>query len=294
MLTVYVFLNNGLIPKAEARVSVFDHGFLYGDGIYETMRAYDGVVFMMDEHLARLHRSADLIKLSVLKDAAALKAALFETLVANSLKNAYVRITVSRGYGPIGLDPDLCREPTLVIIAEEMRDYPKSYYERGLQVIIARTRRNLKEALNPQIKSLNFLNNILAKVEAKERDAYESLMLNVSGHITEGTVSNVFFYKDAVLCTPSPDCGILDGITRKIVLDLAVREGLTVKEGMFTAGDISGAQEVFLTNTTMEVMPVCRIDGTTYKVGEVARLLRKAYRDEVRAYVTAAKGSGPS
>ena len=291
---MYVYVNSGLVRKEDARVSVFDHGFLYGDGIYETMRVYEGVVFMIDEHFARLQRSADLIKLAIVKDANQLKAALYETLAANSLKGAYVRITVSRGYGPIGLDPDLCKEATLVIIAEDMKDYPKSYYEKGIQVIIARTKRNLSEALNPQIKSLNFLNNILAKMEAKEKDAYESLMLNVLGHITEGTISNVFFYRDGVLCTPSTACGILDGITRQVILTLAVREGFTVKEGKFTVEDIAAAQEVFLTNTTMEVMPVNRVDEIRYDVGEVARTLRKAYRNEVRAYVAAIKGRGPS
>lgn len=291
---MYVYLNDRLVPRSEAVVSVFDHGFLYGDGVYETMRAYDSVIFMFDEHLSRLYRSASIIGLTIPGEISQLKTAIYETLNANSLKNAYIRLTISRGEGPVGLDPDLCKKPTLVIIAEEMRDYPKGFYESGIKVIIPTTRRNLRDALNPQIKSLNFLNNILAKVEAKEKDAYEAIMLNSSGHIAEGTISNVFFFKDGTLCTPSIDCGCLDGITRGVVLDLAVREGLVVREGEFTRDDIYGASEVFITNTTIEVMPVCEVDDVRYRVGDTSRLLRRIYRDEVRAYVANVKGSGPS
>ncbi|HET6514580.1 MAG TPA: branched-chain-amino-acid transaminase [Thermodesulfovibrionales bacterium] len=291
---MFVYLNDRLVPKAEARVSVFDHGFLYGDGIYETVRAYDDVIFLLDEHLMRLYRSASMIGLTMPKDADEMKTAIYETLEANALKNAYIRITLSRGYGPIGLDPELCKEPTFVIIAEEMKGYPRSLYEHGIRLIIAGTRRNLSDALNPQLKSLNFLNNILAKIEAKNHGAYEAVMLNVSGHVTEGTISNIFFFRDGVLRTPSLGCGILDGITRKVVLDLAVREGMAVEEGEFTREDLYAAGEVFITNTTMEVMPVCQLDDVKYAIGDKARHLRKSYRDEVRAYVISLKGSGPS
>jgi branched-chain amino acid aminotransferase len=291
---MFVYLNDRLVPRDEAVVSVFDHGFLYGDGIYETVRAYDGVVFMLDEHLARLLRSASLIGLAMPKDIDQIKAALYETLRANALTNAYVRLTLSRGYGPIGLDPDLCKAPTFVIIAEQLREYPGSFYEEGIKVIVAGTKRNLREALNPQIKSLNFLNNILAKIEAREKDAYEAIMLNVSDHITEGTITNVFFSREGALCTPSVGCGILDGITRKIILDLAVRDGLKVEEGEFTRDDLYAAGEVFLTNTTMEAMPVSRIDGVMYRVGEMGKILRRAYREEVAAYVANVKAAGPS
>lgn len=291
---MYVYLNNKLVPQAEALVSVFDHGFLYGDGVYETMRAYDGVIFMLDDHLMRLYRSASMIGLTVPLDMNGIKNAVYDTMSANSLKNAYVRLTVSRGYGPIGLDPDLCEAQTFVVIAEEMKDYPKAYYEQGMSAIISATKRNLREAINPQIKSLNFLNNILAKIEAKKAGAYEAIMMNATGHVTEGTISNVFFCRDDVLCTPSVECGILDGITRNIVLDVAVREGLMVREGEFTRDDLSAAEEVFITNTTMEVMPVSQLDAVRYRVGEVTRRLHKAYRGEVRAYVTNVKGSGAS
>lgn len=290
----YVYLNDKILPASEAKISIFDHGFLYGDGIYETLRVYDGVVFMLHEHLQRLFRSASLISLTIPKDFSEIKIALYDLLRANNLSNAYVRITISRGVGPIGLDPELCKEPTFVIIADEFKSYPKSFYEEGIKLIMANTRRNIKEALNPQIKSLNFLNNILAKIEAKEADAYEAIMLNASGYLAEGTISNLFFYSEDILCTPSVDCGILDGITRSLVIDLAIRNGIEVKEGFFLPEDLYGASEVFITNTTMEVMPVRRINNKKYQIGEVSRLLLKKYRQEVNNYVREKKAEGPS
>lgn len=291
---MYVYLNGKIVPSKEALVSVFDHGFLYGDGIYETLRAYDGVIFKIKEHLQRLFRSASLIGLTVPLEIDALKISIYETLLANKCRNAYIRMTVSRGRGEIGLDPDLCPEPTIVIVARELKEYPRAFYEKGIALIIAETRRNLKEAINPQIKSLNFLNNILAKIEAKKSGAYEALMLNARGKLTEGTISNLFFYKDGVLCTPSLDCGILDGITRGMIIDLAMREDLRVKEGKFTKGDLYSAEEVFLTNTTMEVMPVSKVDDRSYAVGKIAKLLRKTYKQEVKVYVSDIKAQGPS
>ena len=289
-----IHLNGRLVPAKEAVISVFDHGFLYGDGIYETMRVYDGVTFMLDEHLRRLYRSASIIGLSIPFDVDSLKAYVYDTLIANSLKDAFVRLTISRGHGPIGLDPDLCPSPTVVIIAQEMKVYPKSFYERGISVIIAETKRNFREALNPQIKSLNFLNNILAKIEAKKKGAYDAIMLNVYGKLAEGTISNIFFFKDNVICTPSTECGILDGITRGIVIEIAMRYGLIVKEGEFTMEDLYSAEEVFITNTTLEVMPVSKVDDKEYIVGDITKLLHKAYREEVNAYVVNVKAEGPS
>ncbi len=291
---MYVYVNGKIVPSKEAVVSVFDHGFLYGDGVYETLRVYDGVVFKIDEHLWRLFRSASLIGLSIPLDANHLKLALYDTLMANALRNAYLRLTVTRGKGPIGLDPDLCPQPTIVIIAQEFREYPRAYYEQGIHLIIAKTRRNDRRAINPQIKSLNFLNNILAKIEAKKNNAHEALLLNSRGNLTEGTISNIFFYSDGILCTPSVDCGILDGITRSLVLDLALREGIAVREAKYTKKDIYSAEEAFITNTTMEVMPVSRIDERVFPVGRISRLLRTAYRNEVRAYCAHVKAKGPS
>jgi branched-chain amino acid aminotransferase len=291
---MYVYLNGKIVPSKEAVVSVFDHGFLYGDGIYETMRVYDGVIFKLDEHLARLFRSASLIGLTIPLHVSSLKIALYETLIANSLRNAYLRLTVSRGRGAIGLEPELCPEPTIVIIAQQLKEYPQSFYKNGISLIIAETRRNLKDAINPLIKSLNFLNNILAKIEAKRAGAYEAIMLNADGEMTEGTISNLFFYKDGLLCTPSTECGILDGITRGMVIEIANRENLHLKEGKFTKEDIYSAQEVFITNTTLEVMPVSRVDARSYQVGDITKLLHHAYRKEVTAYIAKVKAEEPS
>ncbi len=291
---MYIYLNGKIVPAKEAVVSVFDHGFLYGDGIYETIRVYDRVIFMLDEHLGRFYRSASMIGLTLPFEIDSLKISIYETLIANALRNAYIRLTVSRGHGPIGLDPDLCPEPTTVIIVQELKEYPRAFYEKGINLIISETRRNIKEAINPKIKSLNFLNNILAKLEAKKRDAYEAIMLNAYGKLAEGSISNVFFYKDGVLCTPSLECGILDGITRRLVLELARREDLKIKEGEFTKEDIYSATEVFITNTTLEVMPVSKVDDQVYAVGNITKLLHKAYRKEVNAYVANVKAEGPS
>jgi branched-chain amino acid aminotransferase len=291
---MYIYLNGKIVPSKEAVISVFDHGFLYGDGIYETIRVYDGVIFRLNEHLQRLFRSASLIGLTIPLGIDPLKVAIYKTLIANKLRNAYIRLTVSRGRGAIGLDPDLCTEPTIVIIVQELKEYPKTFYENGITLIIAETRRNLKGAIDPRIKSLNFLNNILAKIEAKKKGVYEALLLNVYGKLTEGTISNIFFYKDGIIYTPSVDCGILDGITRGLIIDLAKREDLKIKEGKFKREDLYAAEEVFITNTTMEVMPVAKVDDQGYAVGSLAKFLRKVYRQEVKAYISNTKAQGPS
>jgi len=281
-----LYLNNKLVPEDKAFISVFDHGFLYGDGIYETLRAYKGCVFMIDEHIERLFRSASMIGLALPKGHDEIKKAVYQTIKANHHKEAYVRITVSRGTGPLGLDPALCPEPTFVIISKEFKDYPRSYYQKGVNIAIVNTRRNYRKALDPKIKSLNFLNNILAKIEAKERGAYEAVMLNHRGYIAEGTISNVFFVKDKVLCTPATGVGILDGITRRIILDAAAELGIRVKEGRFRPEDVYSADEVFISNTTMEVMPVAEVDDIkTPSKFMVTKLLHKAYRKKVVEYI---------
>ena len=281
---MYIFLNDRIVPASEANVSVYDHGFLYGDGIYETMRAYDGIVFMLRRHLGRLGRSASLIRLR-LPEGRFIEDAVHETLAANGLSDAYVRITFSRGKGPIGLDPDLCGDPTFVVIAERFREYPAACYEKGMKIVFAQTRRNLRDAIDPRIKSLNFLNNILAKIEAKDRCADEAVMLNSQGFLTEGTVCNIFFVGHGILCTPSVEAGILDGITRDIVIGLAKREGMKVEEGMFRPNDLLWAEEVFFTNTTAEVMPVGLAEGVAFEVGKITRTLRTLYREEVEVYM---------
>jgi len=280
-----IFLNDRLVSEQEAVVSVFDHGFLYGDGIYETMRAYDGRVFMLGRHIERLARSAAFIRLHI-PEPQTITDAVHATVEANDLRSAYIRVTVSRGKGPIGLDPGLCPRPTFVVIAEEFRELPESLYREGVKLIIAGTRRNLIEALNPKIKSLNFLNNILAKIEAKERGAYEAIMLNAQGFVAEGTVCNLFFVKDGTLHTPSAEIGVLDGITRELVITLAQENGMCVEEGSYLPDDIFSASEVFFTNTTSEVMPVSQIEDVKYPVGDMTRKLHALYKGAVRKYIS--------
>ncbi len=281
---MYVFLNGSIVPESEAMISVYDHGFLYGDGIYETMRAYEGVVFMMDRHMERLRRSASMIRLDLPGDDY-LRDAVLRAVAANDLADAYIRITVSRGKGRPGLDPALCNEPTLVVFAGQFKPYPESLYSDGVRLVIARTRRNLVSAVDPKIKSLNFLNNILAKMEAKEKGAYEAVMLSAEGFIAEGTVSNIFFVAGGALCTPSVDVGILDGITRELVIAAARKAAIEVREGEFTPEDLAGASEVFFTNTTSEVMPVSAVGDRTYCVGEITKRLGRRYRDYVEEYI---------
>lgn len=281
---MYVFFQDSIVPEVEARVSVYDHGFLYGDGVYETMRAYGGVVFMRERHIERLERSASLIRLA-LPPADFIRHAITEALSANRLADAYIRVTVSRGKGPVGLDPGLCRESTFVVMAHAFREYPAEYYEKGVRLIIARTRRNSVHAIDPKIKSLNFLNNILAKIEAGEAGAYEALMLSPEGYIAEGTISNIFFVSSGALCTPSADTGILDGITREIVLGIAREQGIPVREEKLLPEDLFAASEVFFTNTTSEVMPVSQVGDRSYAVGEMTRRLRLLYREKVGRYL---------
>lgn len=288
---MYVFLNGRVVEETDACVSVFDHGFLYGDGIYETMRSYGGIIFMLDRHMERLALSASLIRLS-LPGRDFLRDAIYKTMESNGLSDAYVRITVSRGEGPIGLDPGLCKEPTVVVVAKKFREYPAACYEKGVELVLAKTKRNLAEALDPRIKSLNFLNNILAKTEALERGAYEAIMLNKEGYIAEGTVSNIFFVRDGRLCTPSVEVGILEGITREVVIGAAKGDGIEVKEGMFRPDDIFPAEEVFITNTTGEVMPVSRFEGSPYRVGKMTRRLHDLYRGEVSRHLEETKRAG--
>ena len=278
---MWVYLNDKFVPQEEAVVSVFDHGFLYGDGVYETLRAYRGRVFQLAEHLARLERSASRIQLHLPVSLERLTDLVRESLSRNQLQEAYLRITVSRGAGEIGLDPALCKSPTLVIIAKPFQPYPESLYADGVSVIVAKTRRNLPEALPPQVKSLNFLNNILAKMEAKAAGAHEALMLNHQDELTEGTTSNMFVVQRGRVRTPAVECGILNGITRGLVLQLASELGIPSEETRLTVDDLLRADECFLTNTTQEVLPVTRVNGTMIgngRPGEITRRLHASFR----------------
>jgi len=278
---MWIYLNDRFVPKEEAVVSVFDRGFLYGDGVFETLRAYRGRIFQLTEHLARLERSASELGMALPVTRERLADLVRESLTRNQLQEAYLRITVSRGPGEIGLDPALCKSPTLVVIAKPFEPYPASFYTDGVSVIIAQTRRTPPEALPPHIKSLNFLNNVLAKMEAKAAGSHEALLLNHQGEVTEGTTSNVFVVQGKRLCTPAVECGLLAGITRGIVLQLAREAGIPAAETRLTASDLTGAEECFLTNTTQEVLPVTQVDGRRIgdgRPGEITRLLHASFR----------------
>jgi branched-chain amino acid aminotransferase len=282
-----IFLNNKLVPDKQAKVSIFDHGFLYGDGIYETLRVYEGVVFMLEEHIERLFRSASMIRLTLSHSPKAIQRAVYRTIQANRHHDAYVRISVSRGPGPIGLDPGLCPKPTFVIMTKKLKDYPKNYYEKGVSISVSRTRRNFKSALDPQIKSLNFLNNILATIESIDAGTHEAVMLNYKGYIAEGTTSNIFFVKNDVLYTPNITVGILDGITRKVILDSAREMNIKIKEGRFARRSLYSADEVFISSTTREIMPVTRVDDRkiSNRIGPVTKALLSCYQKKVREYI---------
>ena len=253
---MWVFLNDRFVKRDEAKISVFDHGFLYGDGVYETLRSYNGRFLLSERHVARLRRSCNLIGLDLPIPEDQWSYLLTEALQRNGLVDASIRITISRGEGEMGIDPSLCGPPTVVILARPFVPYPLALRERGVRLDLVNIRRNPLTAQSPQIKSLSFLNNILAKQEAVRAGAFDAIMLNIEGFITECTTSNVFFVEAGELKTPSTECGILDGITREIVMTLGQEQEIQVKEGCYTPDMLLNADECFITNTGMEVMPV--------------------------------------
>jgi len=277
----WVYLNGEYFPREKAKISVFDHGFLYGDGVFEGIRAYEGKVFKLREHLARLFDSAKAISLRIPISREELQGKVLETLRKNKLKDAYIRLVVSRGEGDLGLDPRKCPHSQVIIIADRISIYPEEFYEKGLEVVVAYTKRNIPLALDVKIKSLNYLNNILAKLEANLRGVPEAIMLNQDGYVTECTGDNIFIVKKRELITPPGWMEILRGITRDVVIDLAKMEGMTVREEPFTLFSLYTSDECFLSGTAAEIIPVTKIDGKVIgegKVGEVTRLLIKKFR----------------
>ncbi|MBX5467423.1 MAG: branched-chain-amino-acid transaminase [Firmicutes bacterium] len=292
----WIYLNGELVPKAEARVSVFDHGFLYGDGIFEGIRVYGGRVFKLDEHLRRLYESAKAILLDIPLDPAAMKAAVLDTTRKNGLADAYIRLVVSRGPGDLGLDPRRCTTPTVLIIVDEVALYPPKVYQEGLELASVSIRRMSPETINPAIKSLNYLNNILAKIEANQRGLAEVLMLNQQGWVVEGTGDNVFIVKDGELITPPPYVGILNGITRQVVMQLAREMGLPCREAIFNLFDVYNADECFLTGTAAEIVPAVRCDGRQIGSGQPGAItlrLTEAFQRYARSEGTPVWGTEP-
>jgi branched-chain amino acid aminotransferase len=261
LMSRVIFMNDRLVPESEARVSVFDHGLLYGDGVFEGLRSYAGRVFRLDAHLDRLYASARAILLEIPAPKEAIARAVMDTLAANGLTDGYVRLLVTRGAGSLGLDPNKTRDPQVIVIADQIALYPREFYEKGLRIVTAATQRTHSAALSPRIKSLNYLNNIMAKLEGLQAGCVEALMLNPKGEVAECTGDNIFVVRSGRLLTPPPDAGILEGITRGAVMELAHAAGIDCREATLVRHDLYTADECFLTGTAAEVIPVVEIDG---------------------------------
>ncbi len=277
-----IYLNGQLVPKDKAVVSVFDHGFLYGDGIFEGIRIYDGVVFRLDEHLERLYDSAKSILLHIPLEFEEMAKAVLDTVRANQLQNGYIRLVISRGAGDLGLDPRSCSTPNIIIIADEIQLFPSEFYENGLRIVTVATTRNSPNALNPQIKSLNYLNSILVKMEAINAGVLEALTVNAQGYVCEGSGDNVFIVKKGKVYTPPVYLGALDGITRHTIMDICAELNIPLLETPFTRHDVYIADECFLTGTAAELIPVVEVDARIIgsgKPGAVTQRLLTAFRE---------------
>jgi branched-chain amino acid aminotransferase len=274
-----VNLNGQLVPKEKAVVSVFDHGLLYGDGVFEGIRAYHGRVFRLTQHLERLYDSAKAILLAPPLPKEAMRKEILRTLAANGLKDAYIRPVFTRGAGDLGLSPFNCPKQTYFIIADRIRLYPEATYKDGLALITVPTRRNVAEALSPKIKSLNYLNNILAKVEACQRGALEAILLTHDGYVAECTADNLFILRKGRLLTPPAWQGALEGVTRQAVIELAQARKLPVAEEPITRYDVYTAQEAFMTGTAAEIVPVTALDGRSIADGEPGPVTRRMMQD---------------
>jgi len=275
-----IYINGKFFSREEARISVFDHGLLYGDGVFEGIRVYDHRIFRLQEHLERLYESAKAIDLKIPIDQNQMEKDVMEAVQRNGLKDAYVRLVITRGIGTLGLDPYKCRDPRIIIIVDKIALYPKEYYEKGLAVITVATQRNLPEAVNPRIKSLNYLNNILAKIEAINAGVEEAIMLNSFGLVSECTGDNIFAVRKGIVLTPSISMGVLEGITRNAVIGLVRDKNIAVKQVVMTRHDLFTADECFLTGTAAEIVPVIKVDGRIIgdgKPGPITRELEAAY-----------------
>jgi len=281
-----IYLNGQLVDEKDAKISVYDHGLLYGDGVFEGIRSYAGKVFRLREHLDRLWNSAKAIRLQIPIGKTEMGKAIEDTLAGNEIHDGYVRAVVTRGCGDLGLDPDLCKRPQVIIIAANIELYPEEMYEKGLEIITASTVRNHPAALNARIKSLNYLNNILAKIEAKQAGCVEALMLNHKGEVAECTADNIFLARDGVVFTPPTSAGALEGITRGAVIELARQAGINVQEIALTKHDVYIADECFLTGTGAEVVPVVKVDSRTIGdgiPGPITRDLAKRFHKLTRS-----------
>ena len=276
-----VYIDGKYYDERNARVSVFDHGLLYGDGIFEGIRAYNGRVFKLKEHIDRLFCSAKAILLNLPMSHEDIMAAVVETCRRNKIRDGYIRLVVTRGIGTLGLNPNRCKNPSVIIIAGKIQLYRQEFYQRGMEIVTVPTTRNLHSALNPAIKSLNYLNNVLARIEANTAGCEEAILLNAEGFVCECTGDNVFIIKERHLFTPPLSAGALYGITRRVVMEMAEESGLTVSEPNLTRYDLFNADECFLTGTGAELVPIVKVDGRVIgegKRGPVTEKLMTQYR----------------
>ncbi len=266
-MPLQIYIAGKLYDKEDAKISVYDHGLLYGDGVFEGMRSYSGKVFRLAEHLDRLWDSAQAIWLTIPMTKDELAKAVYDTLRANSIEDGYIRLVVTRGAGSLGLDPNRTSNPQVIIITDHIALYPREYYEKGLELVTASTMRNHPAALSPRIKSLNYLNNILAKIEGLKAGCVEALMLNHKGEVAECTGDNIFLIAKGELLTPPIDAGILEGITRNAVIEIAREAGIATREISLTRYDVYVADECFLTGSAAEVIPVVKVDNRSIGAG---------------------------
>jgi branched-chain amino acid aminotransferase len=281
-MALKIWINGSLVDKADAKISVYDHGLLYGDGVFEGIRVYDSKVFELDAHLKRLYESAKVLRLKIGMTPRQIADATRETVKANNIVDGYIRLVVTRGVGNLGVNPFVCEKPGIIIITDSIQLYPKELCESGIRVITACTIRNHPLAIPPQVKSLNYLNNVLAKIEAVDAGVPEAIMFNHEGFVAEATGDNVFTVRDGIICAPPIQAGSLEGITRGIVMRLAKKEGIEVVEKNLTRFDLYVADELFLTGTAAEVVGIIEIDGRQIsdgKPGKLTKLISEKFFD---------------
>ena len=281
-----VWLDGQLVDQDQAKISIFDHGILYGDGVFEGIRVYNGKIFKFTEHLKRLYESAKVIRLEIKLTFDELAKVTEETVKANNIDDGYIRLVVTRGVGDLGLNPFFCKHSSIFIIADHIQLYPEKLYKEGMKVVSASTVRNHPQSIPPQVKSLNYLNNILAKIEALDAGADETIMYNHQGYVAEASGDNIFIVKDSVVYTPPPQSGSLPGITRAVVMNIAMQENIEVIEKDITRYDLYTADEFFLTGTAAEVIGVVEADSRVIgdgKPGPITELLRKKFFEYARS-----------
>jgi branched-chain amino acid aminotransferase len=284
-MSLKVWIDGKLFDKEDAKISVYDHGLLYGDGVFEGIRVYSGRIFKIEDHLTRLWESAKTIRLTIPYTRDEITAALHQTIKANNFTDCYVRLVITRGPGYLGLNPNKCPRPTAIVIADTIEMYPKEMYEKGMAVITASVIRNHPNAISPRVKSLNYLNNILARIEASDAGVPEAIMLNHEGNVAECTADNIFIARGGTICTPTITDGILEGITRNVVLDLCRQLNIPAVEKTLQRHDLYIADECFLTGSAAEVVPITKIDGRligTGAPGPLTQQIMTAFHRHIR------------